>query len=84
MRVPARAQLPRSAHLIEHTPQVVRVPLAGVSARWPIPARTTVGSRPGPPEQRRHVPTSINPLVPLAGYIDSVGLWTRILRQRRP
>lgn len=62
MKDSARAQLSRSAPLIEHTPQVVRMPSPGISAPWPIPTRTTGGSQPpGPPEQRRHLPTRINP-----------------------
>ena len=57
----ARAQLSRSASLIEHTPQVVREPLAGISTRWLIPTRTMAGSQtPGRPKQRRHLPARIN------------------------
>jgi hypothetical protein len=68
MKDSARAQLSRSAPLIEHTPQVVRMPLPGISARRPIPTRTTGGSQPpGPPEQRRHLPTRTNPAVGSTG-----------------
>jgi hypothetical protein len=53
MKDSARAQLPRSAPLIEHMPQVVPAPLPGISARRPIPTRTIAGSQPpGPPERR--------------------------------
>ena len=68
MKDSARAQLPRSAPLTEQTPQVVLAPLASTSVRWPSPTGTMVGWQPpGPPEQRRHPPTRINPAARLTG-----------------
>jgi hypothetical protein len=67
MKNSARARLARPASLIEHTPQVVRVPL-GCIHPVAIPTRTMAGSQaPGPPEQRRHLPARINAAAGLTG-----------------